>query len=149
MHINTFILTSFMILMHRRYFIFWMERAPRGLDAARGAEALLTAQVCPETWRFPCLWRTGRVFQFFPVHLTVLSGTTKAKWFLDNDYLKYSKTLYIFIFLSMFEVKIISKSSKCYCLLVTCKIFIPACFKTTVSLSCFLAVYNTLQNARN
>ena len=59
-----------------------------------------TAQVCPETWRFPCLWRTDHAFQFFPVHLTVLSGKTKTKQFLDND-LKYSKTLHIFIFLSI------------------------------------------------
>ena len=100
MHINTFILTSFMTLMHWRYFIFPMERAPHGLHAAHGVNGVLTAQVCPETWRFPCLWRTECAFQFFPVQLTVLSGKTKTKQFLDND-LKYSKTLHIFIFLSV------------------------------------------------
>ena len=100
MHISMFILTPFMTLMHRRYFIFPMERAPYDLHAAHGANRVLTSQLCPETWRFPCLWRTEYDFHFFPVQLTVLSGKIKTKQFLDND-LKYSKTLHIFIFLSI------------------------------------------------
>jgi len=120
MHVNTFILTSFMTLMHRRYFVFPMERAPHGPHAAHGVHGVLTAQVCPETWRFPCLWRTDHAFQFFPVHLTVLSGKTKTKQFLDND-LKYSRTLHIFVFLSIWGKAWLNSWGilKCICVMQT------------------------------
>ena len=109
-----------MALMHRRRSIFPMERAPHGLHAALGGHGVLTAQACPETWRSPCLWRTDHAFQFFPVHLTVLSGKTKTKQFLDND-LKYSKTLHIFIFLSIWGKSWLNSWGilKCICVIQT------------------------------
>ena len=100
MPINTLILTAFIMLMHRRYCILPMERAPHGLHAAHGANGVLTAQVCPQTGCVPCLWSTEYAFQFFPVQLTLLSGQTKTRQFLDND-LKYSKIVHIFISLSI------------------------------------------------
>ena len=41
MHIDTFILTSFMTLMHRRYCILPMERVPQGPQAAHGPTVCL------------------------------------------------------------------------------------------------------------
>lgn len=51
----------------------WKEAA-WSLAAFYKVLSLLTVRACPETWRSPCLWRTGRASQFFPAHLTVLSG---------------------------------------------------------------------------
>lgn len=56
----------------------WTEAA-WGLAAFYKVLSVLTVRACPETWRSPCLWRTGRASQFFPVHLTVLSGKKKKK----------------------------------------------------------------------
>ena len=119
MHINALILTSFITLMHRRHFISQWKEPPMARILPMG-HAVLTAQVCPETWRFPCLWRTDHAFQFFPVHLTVLSGKTKTKQFLDSD-LKYSKTLHIFIFLSIWSKAWLNSWGilKCICVMQT------------------------------
>lgn len=48
----------------------------------------LTAQACQETWHFPCPWMIDCAFQFFPVHLTVLSGKTKQVPFFSLNLFK-------------------------------------------------------------
>lgn len=70
---------SFITSMHSGPITFHCEKPTGSFDCPPRSLDTLTVQVCQEIWHFPCLWKIDCAFQFFPVHLTVLSGKTKAK----------------------------------------------------------------------